>query len=220
MKKKSKLGLILGITIPLGYIFNIAFIIIFLIALINWPYFIHRPAVLYQTSDIFEDANGRIYYFQGDWLYYYDESDNKTPHLFDRTDGNGEWLNPDGVIRDDKYFYYFMDDGNKGGQVNFWIKVYDKKFDLQEMVILPDDKYVWGKCAVQGRVYYVLKTGGIEKRDLYCYDVETKETRLLKENIETDTRVIDNEVELYYDRDYNLKTLLPKVKLDFWRNKE
>ncbi|MCQ2800818.1 MAG: hypothetical protein MJ216_02575, partial [Bacilli bacterium] len=120
MTRKQKTGLFLGIFIPLGFIANIGLFYVFLLIMFNWPYHIHRPAVLNRTSDIFEDANGKIYYVQGDWLYYFDESDNKTPHLFDRTDGNGEWLNPRGLIRDDNYFYYFFDDGNRGGQTNYW----------------------------------------------------------------------------------------------------
>ena len=192
-------------------------LLIFLVILSFYiPYHIHRPAVLNRTSDIFEDANGKIYCVQGDWLYYFDESDNKTPHLFDRTDGNGEWLNPHGLIRDDNYFYYFFEDGNSGGQTNYWIKIFNHKFELQETVILPDDMFVWGKCVVEGKVYYVLKTGYIDKLDMYCYDTQTKETRLIFENIETDTRVIDGENELYYNRKYNIQTLTPKVKLDYW----
>ena len=225
MTSKQKRGLFLGIFIPSGIVGTaiISLPLIFFILLIisfNWPYHIHRPAVLNQVEDVFADENGRVYYLQNGFLWYFDKSDNKTPHLFDRTDGNGELLNSNGLIRDDNYFYYIFDDGNRGGQTNYWIKIYDRKFDLQDTVILPDDMFVWGKCIREQKIYYVLKTRYVDKCDLFCYDIQTKVTRLIKENIETNTTIEDGEIKLFCDRSYNLQTLSKKTLLNYWWDQE
>ena len=214
---------------PASFASAIVLLIFLVILSFHIPFHIHRPAVLNQVKDVFKDENGRVYFLQNNFLRYFDESDNKTPHIFDRTDGNGDWLNPEGLIRDNNYFYYFFEDGNRGGQINYWIKIYDKKFNLQETIIFPDDMYVYGKCATNGKIYYVLseKNSFTEdskevipgRRSLYSYDALTKETKLIFEDIKMNTAVEDNGVRLFYNN-YKLQTISEKVRLDNWWDNE
>lgn len=235
MTSKQKRGLFLGIFIPLGIVGTtiISLPLIFFILLtisFNLPYHIHRPAVLNQVEDVFKDENGRVYYLANDFLWYFDVSDNKTPHLFDRTDENGNWLNPEGLIRDNNYFYYFLDDGGSGGHNNDWIKIYDKSFNLFDTIIFPDDMYIYGKCATADKIYYVLseqnrltddKKDVIPgRRSLYSYDALTKETKLIFEDIKRNTAVEDNGVRLFYSNDYRLQTISEKTCLDNWWDNE
>lgn len=206
-------------------------LLIFLVGLSFYiPYHIHRPAVLNQTDDIFKDENGIVYFVQNDFLYYFDNSDNKKPHVFNRKEDNGDWLNPCGLVRDNNYFYYFLNDGNRGGQTNYWLRIYDKQFELIETIIFPDDMYIFGKCTANGLLYYVLSekntlTEDLKdvipgERSLYSYDASTKETKLVFEDIKKNTSVEDNGVSLFYNNSYHLQVISEKTSLDYWWDKE
>jgi cell division protein FtsL len=78
MTRKQKTGLFLGIFIPLGVVDTVAtsLLLIFIILLaisLNWPYHIHRQAILQQTNTIFEDSEGHVYHglasYDSDSLY-------------------------------------------------------------------------------------------------------------------------------------------------------
>lgn len=206
-------------------------LLVFLTILSSYiPYHIHRPAVLNQTSDVFKDENGIVYFVQNDFLFYYNNDDNKTPHLFNRKKDNGDWLNPRGLVRDNNYFYYFLDDGGNGGQTNYCLRIYDKQFELIETIIFPDDMYIFGKCTANGLLYYVLSEKNTltedskdvipGKRSLYSYDASTKETKLVFEDIKKNTSVEDNGVSLFYNNSYHLQVISEKTSLDNWWDKE
>ena len=187
-----------------------------------WPYHIHRPAVLSQTADVFEDADGNVYCYQSRSIYKYDSLDvTKQPQRMKFFDENGESLGSNSMSRDDNYFYVDLDDGHRGGHTNFSIQIFDKHFNLVDSITFQDEMYTSGMCAVNGNVYYVLRdTENNDDRTLYCYSVDSKDTRTIRNGIEIDTRVIDDGHEIYYDRNHNLKTITTETKLNYWWDKE
>ena len=218
MTRKQKTGLFLGIFIPLGFIANIGLFYVFLLIVFNWPYHIHRPAVLNRTGDVFSDADGNVYCYQSRGIYRYDSLDvTKQPQRMSFVDENGESLGLQCMSRDDSYFYVGLHDGNRGGHTNYTIQVFDQHFDMVDSMTFQDEMAIDGMCAVDGNVYYVLRDIKNDNyRTLYCYNVNSKERVTVKDNIEKDTRVINGEHEIYYDQIYYLQITTSKTKLNYW----
>ena len=224
--KKAPKYILIGIAVILTPFLLLLVLYLLLVIGFNWPYRIHRQAVLEQTHDVFKDENGTVYFVRNDCLYRFDEGDNKKRVFVDAKDENGDHLNKRGVIRDNNYFYYFLDDGNRGGQVNYRINVYDKGFNLTNTIILPDDLYVYGKCTADGKVYYLLSepnqwTEGYKekiegKKFLYRYDPTTQENILLMEDVKKSTAIDDNGIKIYCNRSYHLQVVSEKASLDSW----
>ena len=105
--KKAPKYILIGIAVILTPFLLLLVLYLLLAIGFNWPYRIHRQAVLEQTHDVFKDENGTVYFVRNDCLYRFDEGDNKKRVFVDAKDENGDHLNKRGVIRDNNYFYYF-----------------------------------------------------------------------------------------------------------------
>lgn len=215
MTRKQKTGLFLGIFIPLGIVGTavISLPLIFIILLtisFNWPYHIHRQAILQQTNTIFEDSEGHIYHglssYDSDSLY-------KTKDI-KMLDDDGDRLNLGEIVFDDNYICVTRDDGNKNQNYTYYVFIYDKSFDLIERLDMPDDYYIGAVKLINGKLYYVLREGGTKDRTLFRYSIETKETKTIKEHIEKNAQIIDEDITFYYNRNYNIDYLEEKTPLD------
>lgn len=216
MTKKQKRGLLLGIFIPLGVVGTIAIslpLIFFLLLVISfsWPYHIHRQAILQQASDVFEDSEGHVYY--GGLRSYDSDSLFKIKDI-KMVDDDGDRLNLDEVVFDDNYICVTRDDGNKNQNETYYVFIYDKSFDLIERLDMPDDYYIGAVKLINGKLYYVLREGETKDRTLFRYSIETKETKTIKEHIEKNTQIIDEDITFYYNRNNNIDYLEEKTPLD------
>ena len=217
MTRKQKTGLFLGIFIPLGIVgtavISLPLIFISLLTIsFNWPYHIHRQAILQQTNTIFEDSEGHVYHgltsYDSDSLY-------KTKDIKMLDDG-GNSLNLRKTIFDDNYICVVRDDGHRNNAWNCYVFIYNKSFDFIERLNMPDDYLIDEAKLVNGHLYYTLRE--VETRDetLFKYSVSTKETKTIKEHIEIDTPITDGDVNLYFNRSYRIDYLEEKTILTTW----
>lgn len=220
MTRKQKTGLFLGIFIPLGIVGTavISLPLIFIILLtisFNWPYHIHRQAILQQTNTIFEDSEGHVYHgltsYDSDSLY-------KTKDI-KMLDDDGNSLNLRKTIFDDNYICVVRDDGHRNNAWNCYVFIYNKSFDFIERLNMPDDYLIDEAKLVNGHLYYTLREVETGDETLFKYSVSTKETKTIKEHIEINTHIIDEDINFYYNRSYNIDFLEEKTPLDRWYEK-
>ena len=189
-------------------------LLIFLVILSFYiPYHIHRQAILQQAFDVFEDSEGHVYY---SWLRSYDSDSLYKVKDIKMVDDDGDRLNLDEVVFDDNYICVTRDDGNKNQNETYYVFIYDKSFDLIERLDMPDDYYIGAVKLINGKLYYVLREGETKDRTLFRYSIETKETKTIKEHIEKNTQIIDEDITFYYNRNYNIDYLEEKTPLDRW----
>lgn len=220
MTRKQKTGLFLGIFIPLGVVATVVvvfplIIILLLIIGFNWPYYIHRPAILQQAGNIFEDSEGHVYH----GLTSYDSDSLYETKNIKMLDDDGNSLNQRKVIFDDNYICVVLDDGHRNNAWNCYVFIYDKSFDFIERLNMPDDYFIDEAKLINGHLYYTLREGETGDTTLFKYSISTKETKTIKEHIEIDTPITDGDVNLYFNRSYRIDYLEEKTILTTWFEK-